>query len=107
MKRLLIISLLSFCSLAQSNLAPGLKEFVKVDAPTVALTHIRVLDGTGAAAREDQTIVISGGKISAMGPSASTPAPAGAQTIDETGHTAIPGLVGMHDHLFYPMGGIV
>jgi imidazolonepropionase-like amidohydrolase len=102
-----LVLTISLCSVAQTNLSPALKEFVKVDAPTIALTHMRVLDGTGAAAREDQTIVISGGKISAMGPSASTPAPAGAQTIDETGHTAIPGLVGMHDHLFYPMGGIV
>ena len=76
-----------------------------MEAPNVALTHVRVLDGTGAAARDDQTIVISGGKIASIGPSASTPAPQGAQVIDGTGHSAIPGLVGMHDHLFYPAGG--
>src|SRR5262249_52266691 len=40
------------------------------------------------------------GKISA----ASIP-PAGARVVDLTGHTVIPGLVGMHEHLFYPGGG--
>jgi len=102
----LLIAVSTLCP-AQNNLSPAIKEFVKVDSPTVALTHVRVLDGTGAAAREDQTIVISNGKISTIGPSASTSAPQGAQVVDGTGHTAIPGLVGMHDHLFYPMGGIV
>ncbi|MFL6299119.1 MAG: amidohydrolase family protein [Terriglobales bacterium] len=109
MRRLVLVLLIAIsigCA-AQTNLSPALKEFVKVDSPVVALTHVRVLDGTGAAAREDQTIAISGGKISAMGPSASTPAPQGAQVVDGTGRTAIPGLVGMHDHLFYPMGGLV
>jgi imidazolonepropionase-like amidohydrolase len=102
----LLIFVSTLCA-AQNNLSPALKEFVKVDSPTVAVTHVRVLDGTGAAGRDDQTIVISAGKISAIGPSASTPAPQGAQVVDGTGRTAIPGLVGMHDHLFYPMGGLV
>jgi len=107
MRKLAIILALSICTSAQSNLSPEFREFLKVDAPTVALTRIRVLDGTGAAARDDQTIIISGGKIAAIGPSASTSAPQGAQVIDSTGRTAIPGLVGMHDHLFYPAGGLV
>src|SRR3954452_2648445 len=100
MRRLVLVLLIAIsigCA-AQTNLSPALKEFVKVDSPVVALTHVRVLDGTGAAAREDQTIVILGGKISTIGPSASTPTPQGAQVVDATGRTAIPGLVGMHDH---------
>jgi imidazolonepropionase-like amidohydrolase len=102
----LLITVSTVCA-AQNNLSPALKEFVKVDSPAVALTHVRVLDGTGAAARDDQTIVISAGKISTIGPSASTPAPQGAQVLDATGRTAIPGLVGMHEHTFYPAGGYV
>ena len=66
---------------------------------------MRVIDGTGAAAREDQTVIVDHGKIAAVGPAASTPAPAGAQVMDLAGHTVIPGLVGMHEHLFYPGGG--
>ena len=84
------------------TLSKEVREFVAVDAPVVALTHVRVVDGTGAAAKEDQTVVISGGRIQAIGPAATTPAAAGAKTIDLAGATVIPGLVGMHDHLFYP-----
>jgi imidazolonepropionase-like amidohydrolase len=109
MRRLFLAILISVsvCSVAQTTLSPAVKEFVKVDAPTVALTHVRVIDGTGAAARDDQTIIISAGKITSIGPSASTPAPQGAQVLDSTGRTATPGLVGMHDHMFYPAGGPV
>jgi imidazolonepropionase-like amidohydrolase len=88
----------------QNRFAPGAKPFVSVDAPVVALEHVRVIDGTGAAAREDQTIVIDHGRIAAAGPAASTALPAGAQRMELGGATVIPGLVGMHEHLFYPSG---
>ncbi len=100
MKRVLMVLLLAATSLAQTqNLSPAVKAFVAVDAPTVALMHVRVIDGTGAPPRENQTVVISAGKIQSVGDSASPP---GAKVMDLTGHTVIPGLVGMHDHLFYP-----
>lgn len=85
---------------AQNRFQPGNAPFLAFDAPVVALTHVRVIDGTGAAPREDQTVVIDHGKISAA-----TMPPSGARVIDLTGHTVIPGLVGMHEHLFYPSGG--
>jgi len=74
--------------------------FVSIDEPIVALTHVRVIDGTGAAPREDQLVVIDHGKIRLP-----RTVPAGAKVIDLTGQTVIPGLVGMHEHLFYPSGG--
>lgn len=86
------------------NLAAALKPFVKVDAPTVALTHVRVIDGTGGPARVDQTIVISQGKITSISDAGAAP-PKDAQVLDLPGYSVIPGLVGMHDHLFYPVGG--
>jgi len=86
------------------TLSPEVREFVSVDAPTVALTHARVIDGTGAAAATDQTVVISGGKIQTVGPSSSTKIPEGAKVLDLTGKSVIPGLVLMHEHLFYPTG---
>ena len=70
-------------------------------APVVALTHVRVVDGTGAAAKADQTVIIRGTKIEAVGPAASVKVPRGAKVVDGTGHSVIPGLVGMHDHTFY------
>jgi len=91
------------CSAQQP--APNIKDFIRVQSPTVALEHVRVIDGTGAAGKADQTIVIAGGKITAMGNAALVPVPAGANRMDMSGYTALPGLVGMHDHLFYPAGG--
>jgi len=53
---------------AQNPLYPGVQPFVAVDAPVIAMEHVRVIDGTGAALREDQTIVIAQGKIRDVGP---------------------------------------
>lgn len=100
---LLLLSLLAAPASRGQSLSPDFKSFVSVDAPVVALTHVRVVDGTGAPAREDQTIVISGGKVQAVG--AASVVPAGAKVMDLSGYTVLPGLVGMHDHLFYPQGG--
>lgn len=76
-------------------------EFVHARAPLVALRHVRVIDGTGARAKADQTLVIENGHVRQVGDAADTPAPPGALVLDLPGHTVIPGLVGMHDHLFY------
>jgi len=77
------------------------KDFIRVSSPVVALEHATVIDGTGVPAQRDQTIVLSDGRITALGPSGSVEVPANAQRLDLTGCTAFPGLVGMHDHLFY------
>lgn len=77
------------------------REFLSIEAPLMALTHLRVIDGTGDSVKEDQTIVIESGRIKSIGSSSETPVPPTAQVLDLSGHTAIPGLVGMHEHLFY------
>ena len=92
-------------SQAASRLSPRVRPFVREDAPRIALTHVRVIDGTGAAARADQTLLIEDGKIAAMGDAASTKIPDGTKTLDLTARTVIPGLVGMHDHMYYPSPG--
>jgi imidazolonepropionase-like amidohydrolase len=81
------------------------QQFIRVEAPVVVLAHVRVIDGTGAAPRDDQTIVITGGKIQSIGPSTTNNAPPNAQTLDLQGYTVLPGIVGMHDHMFFPEGG--
>ncbi|MDR3703983.1 MAG: amidohydrolase family protein [Candidatus Sulfopaludibacter sp.] len=103
--RFLCLLLLSAAAVAQGRFAPGTQPFVTVNAPAIALQHVRVIDGTGAAPAENQTVIVDHGKIAAVGPAGSTAVPAGAQTMDLTGATVIPGLVGMHEHLFYPSGG--
>jgi enamidase len=85
-------------------LSRNVRQYVAIDTNVVALTHVRVIDGTGAPPREDQTLIIRGGNIAALGASASTRVPAGAQVVDLTGKSVIPGLVMMHEHLFYPTG---
>ena len=82
-----------------------ISDFISVNSPVIALTHIRVIDGTGNKAREDQTILIDSGRIVAVGPTAEIDVPASATTLDLSGHTAMPGLVGMHNHLFYAVDG--
>lgn len=79
----------------------ALAPYVAVQATVVALTHVRVVDGTGAAPMDDQTIVIERGRIAAVGPAGEISVPAGAETHDLRGHTVIPGIVGLHDHTFY------
>src|SRR5262245_5541464 len=92
----------------QTVLSPAVKEYVSVDAPVVALTHARVIDGTGAPSAADQTIVIANGKIQSIGPAAAARVPAGARVMDLTGKTVIPGIVGLHDHTFMsPLGNSV
>src|SRR5678809_227499 len=83
------------------QLSAEVKAFVKVGDPVVVLNHVRVIDGTGAAARPDQAVVIQNGRIAAIGDSATTKPPTDAKVLDLTGSTVIPGLVGMHNHLHY------
>ena len=88
-----------------SSFPPAVQAVISVPETRVVLQHVRVVDGTGKAPLEDQTIVIDGGKIVAVGPAATTAAPAGARVMDLAGHTVIPGIVGMHDHTFYTTRG--
>jgi imidazolonepropionase-like amidohydrolase len=84
-----------------SELAAPLQQFVAVDANRVALVGVTVVDGTGASPATGQTILLSGGRIEAVGPSASVEIPADAEVHELAGHTVIPGLVGLHNHTFY------
>ncbi len=86
------------------QLSKAVREYVTIDTPTVVLTHVRVIDGTGAPARDNQTIVVRDGRIAALGDAASIQPPEGAQVVDLSGKTVIPGLVMMHEHLYYPTG---
>ena len=84
--------------------AAAVRTFIKIDAPLIALTNARVIDGTGAPAKERQTLVIRAGAIAAMGDTGRVAIPEGATTIDLTGKSVMPGLVMVHEHLYYPAG---
>jgi enamidase len=92
-------------ALAQApQFSNAVRAFIKVDAPAVALTNVRVIDGTGAAPRENQTVVIKGGMIAALGDAAQVKPPDGATVLDLTGKSVMPGMVMVHEHLYYPTG---
>lgn len=109
MNRSLLVLLL-LCPVATaaqpaSKLTPAVRQYVTVPEAVVALTNVRVVDGTGAPPVEGQTIVIRDGRISSVSAAAAAPIPAGARVLDLAGHTVIPGLVGMHNHTFYTTRG--
>jgi imidazolonepropionase-like amidohydrolase len=86
----------------------ALKAFLKETSPVLVLEHVRIIDGTGSRPAEDQRIDIEGGKIVRVEDAKLKHAyPPNAKILDLTGKTVIPGLVGMHEHLFYtsPEGG--
>lgn len=103
MRRLVLLAGLFLAAnvAAQMQHAPDVAPFIAVDAGTFVIAHVRVVDGTGAAAKEDQAVVVSSGKIQWIGPTTAMQKPDGAQVLDRAGYTVIPGLVGMHDHLYY------
>src|SRR6266513_4210321 len=97
--------LLTLVAQRPDSFAAGVREYITVDTSVVALTHVLLVDGTGAAPKTDQTVLLRAGRIAAVGPAASVPVPAGARVLDMSGSTVIPGIIGMHDHLFYTAAG--
>jgi imidazolonepropionase-like amidohydrolase len=97
--------LLALIAQRPDSLAAQVREYVAVDTSLLALTHVLLVDGTGGAPKSDQTIVIRAGRIATVGPAASVAIPAGARVMDMNGSTVIPGIIGMHDHLFYTAAG--
>src|SRR3954468_1691170 len=102
--RLLVaVSVVSFSAVyaQQPALAPGVQKYVRVNSARVILTHVRVIDGTGKPAVEDQNVTIEGGKISAIQAGADIPSASGTTALDLRGYSVMPGIVGMHDHMYY------
>src|ERR1700757_2971946 len=107
------ISMFAGISFAQTPAPNPLKTYIKEDAPVIVLNNVRLIDGTGAPAQERMRIDIDHGKItnvqSAMLRNAFPP---GAKVIDLEAKTVFPGIVGMHEHLYYatplePKDGVV
>jgi hypothetical protein len=67
---------------------------------TIAITHVSVIDVASGATRADNTVLVTGNRISYAGPAASASIPSGATVIDGRGKFLIPGLWDMHVHAF-------
>ena len=106
-RSLALCVLLSLLCLAPLNaqpaspLSPLTQKYVRVNSPRVVLAHVRVIDGTGNPAVEDQNVVIEAGKIAAIVPGADVPKTDGVVALDLRGYTVMPGIVGMHNHLYH------
>lgn len=79
--------------------------YVTVDAESVALTGVTLIDGTGGPVQRNRTVLIEGNRIAAVGRDGQVPIPGGTAVLDLSGHTVIPGLVGLHNHLYYTAAG--
>lgn len=99
------LSLAGVCLAAESQaampvLSAQTQAFVAHAEPLLAITDVRVIDGNGTPAKEAQTVLLRDGRIAAVG--SKVKLPKGVTVIDGSGQTLIPGLIGMHDHMFYP-----
>jgi imidazolonepropionase-like amidohydrolase len=102
---LLLLSLAALCPshvAAQrlEPLGPAVRKYVSVGTPKVILEHVEVIDGTGAAPVLDQNLTIEDGKITAISPGADAAGGDGTTVLDLKGYSVMPGIVGMHNHLF-------
>lgn len=96
----LVSSFLVLAAASQPAVSPAVQQYLQVDAPKMLLQNVRIVDGTGSAAVDGQSILIQDGRIRAVGPADEVRAD-DAEIIELEGYTVIPGLVGLHNHTFY------
>jgi imidazolonepropionase-like amidohydrolase len=102
-KSLIIIAALVLTSApVAAEFSATTKQFILHDSESIALNHVKLIDGTGGAVLDNQTVVITDGRISAMGDSETTAIPDGVELIEAKGKTLIPGFVMVHEHFIYP-----
>jgi imidazolonepropionase-like amidohydrolase len=92
--------LLAFAAGAQSFSAQ-VTPFIKLPAGTIVLADVKIIDGTGGPAKDHQSILIQNDRITAISSLKEMNTPANATIISCTGKTVIPGLVMLHEHLYY------
>ena len=99
-----VLAFLAAVAASQDTVTAALRPYVRIAAPVIALTHANVISGTDAPSRPNMTVIIRGGRIDLVGDDAGTPVPPDAQVVDLAGRTVFPGIVMVHEHMFYPAG---
>lgn len=97
----ILVGLVLGAGIVVSGQQPEVSPFLLASSGSIALTHVSVVDGTGAPVKADHTVVLQADRIASIGPSASTEVPAGATVFDFSNHTVLPGLVGLHAHTYF------
>lgn len=104
--RTLLYFFMSIMLLAQNvKYSSETRRYILYQAPVIALTNAEVINGSGSHGRSNQTVIIREGRIANIGDSDKIQIPDGAQHVDLTGKTLLPGFIMFHEHLFYPAGG--
>ena len=83
----LVLSAVALNAQPPVTLSPLTQNYVRVNSPRVVLAHVRVIDGTGKPAVDDQNVVIEGGKIVAVQPGADVASSNGVTVLDLRGYT--------------------
>jgi imidazolonepropionase-like amidohydrolase len=104
MKALALLAMLAIGAAQAPALSQNTKQYVRSAAPVIALTNARVIDGTGQPARANQTLVVRDGVIAQVGATGTIVIPDGAEVLDLSGRSVMPGLVMVHEHFYYPTG---
>ena len=92
--------------ISAQQFVPSVSQFIRDSAKIILLTNAKIIDGTGNPSKTQQTIVITNGKIIQVGNTKDISPPKDAEIIDCSGKTIIPGLIMLHEHIYYtiPMG---
>lgn len=101
-KLTLLTLLFTLFSISAQDFSRVVRPYIKTQSKSIAIRHVKVIDGTGGPVKNNQTIVFTDGIIVATGDFNSTNIPEASEIIDGTGKTVIPGLVMLHEHIFYP-----
>jgi len=88
-------------AISQTSFSPAVKNFIDYDTPTIAFTHCKLADVRHLKMLEDQTVIVRNGVITAVEDSKKLSAPPGSTVIDLTGKSLLPGLVLLHEHMYY------
>src|ERR1043165_4091978 len=83
------------------DFSDGVRPYIRFASRRIILTHIRIIDGTGRAAVDDQNVTIEAGKIAVIEAGADIASAPDTTILDMRGRTMLPGLVGMNEHMYY------
>lgn len=86
---------------APGELSKTTLAYVRTQSRVIVLSHVRIIDGTGAPVLVDRNLTIRDGRIASIDPGADVMAGPDMEVIDLRGRSMLPGLVGMHDHLYH------
>ena len=106
LKLIILNILLVSVAISQSfeDLSPKVKSFVNISDTNFIIKNVRLIDGTGSPIKENMSVVVQGGRIVLVDKANDIKHQSIKKVIDAKGHTLIPGLVMLHEHMFYPSG---